>query len=86
MFSGWGARHDDGDYEKTLMIIMMIMMMSIMRNLIMMMMDDDHDDHDEGDDNKERNTYWFIEENTAGQRNCKACRWRPLKLLSLCWS
>ena len=55
----------------------------------MMMMDDDHDDHDdhdEGDDNKERNTYWFIEENTAGQRNCKACRWRPLKLLSLCWS
>ena len=37
MFSGWGARHDDGDYEKTLMIIMRNLIM-MMRNLIMIMM------------------------------------------------
>ena len=52
--------------------------------IIMLLIDDvdadDYDDDDDDDgDNEESNTDWFIEENTASERNCKACRWRPLK-------
>ena len=59
--------------RKTFMMIIMLLIDDVDAD------DNDDESDDDNNDNEESNTDWFIEENTASERNCKACRWRPLK-------